>query len=150
MSQIRVLRSPNETDDAPRFPVLPIPDSHVELVSQPHGCVITTVAPDGLLQSTAMWFLYDEGKIKFSLIGHRKKFRNLQDNPACTFFLMNPTNMSNVIEVRGTAVVEPDPDKSFVTKVRANYGADGPPDDGPDDHRYVVTIEPARINTIPR
>jgi PPOX class probable F420-dependent enzyme len=130
--------------------VLPIPDSHVELVSQPHGCVITTVAPDGLLQSTAMWFLYDEGKIRFSLIGHRKKFRNLQANPACTFFLMNPTDMSNVIEVRGTAVVEPDPDKTFVTKVRANYGADGPPSDGPDDHRYVVTIEPARINTIPR
>jgi PPOX class probable F420-dependent enzyme len=130
--------------------VLPIPDSHVELVSQPHGCVITTVAPDGLLQSTAMWFLYDEGKIRFSLIGHRKKFRNLQANPACTFFLMSSTDMSNVIEVRGTAVVEPDPDKTFVTKVRANYGADGPPSDGPDDHRYVVTIEPARINTIPR
>lgn len=128
----------------------PIPESHIDLVSQPHGCVITTVAPDGLLQSTAMWFLYDEGAIKFSLIGHRKKFRNLQQNNACTFFLMNPKNMGNVIEVRGTASVTPDPDKAFVTKVRAQYGADGPPSDGPDDHRYVVTIEPTRINTIPR
>ena len=127
-----------------------IPESHVELVSQPHGCVISTVAPDGLVQSTAMWFLSDGGKIRFSLIGHRKKFRNLQANSACTFFLMNPKNMSNVIEVRGNAVMEPDADKAFVTKVRAQYGADGPPSDGPDDHRYVVTIEPTRINTIPR
>jgi PPOX class probable F420-dependent enzyme len=127
-----------------------IPESHVELVSQPHGCVISTVAPDGLVQSTAMWFLYDDGKIKFSLIGHRKKFRNLHANSACTFFLMDPKSMSNVIEVRGNAVMEPDADKAFVTKVRAQYGADGPPSDGPDDHRYVVTIDPTRINTIPR
>lgn len=130
--------------------MIPIPDSHVELVSQPHGCVISTISPGGLVQSTAMWFLYDDGKIKFSLLGHRKKLRNLQTNPACTFFLMNPNNMGNVIEVRGNAIIEPDPDKAFVIKVRAQYGADGPPSDGPDDHRYVVTIDPTRINTIPR
>ena len=130
--------------------MIPIPESHVELVSQPYGCVITTTAPDGLLQSTAMWFLYDEGKIRFSLLGHRKKLRNLRANDACTFFLMNPSNMGNVIEVRGRAVIEPDPDKAFVMKVRQHYGADGPPADGPDDERFVVTIEPTRINTIPR
>lgn len=130
--------------------MLTIPESHVGLVSQPHGCIISTIAPDGLVQSTAMWYLYDDGKIKFSLIGHRKKFRNLQANPACTFFLMNPKSMGNVIEVRGNAIIEPDPDKAFVIKVRAQYGADGPPSDGPDDHRYVVTIDPVRINTIPR
>lgn len=97
-----------------------------------------------------MWFLYDDGKIKFSLLGHRKKFRNLQANDACTFFLMNPSNMGNVIEVRGRAIIEPDPDKAFVAKVRKQYGADGPPSDGPDDERYIITIDPVRINTIPR
>jgi len=130
--------------------VIPIPESHVDLVSQPYGCIISTTAPDGLIQSTAMWFLYDQGKIKFSLIGHRKKYRNLQANDACTFFLMDPNSMGNVIEVRGRAEIEADPDKSFVAKVRAQYGADGPPTDGPDDHRFVVTINPTRINTIPR
>lgn len=126
-----------------------IPESHHELVSQPHGCVITTVAPDGLLQSTAMWFLFEDGQIKFSLLGHRKKYRNLVANPACTFFLMNPASMGNVIEVRGVAQIEPDPDKAFVAKVRAHYGAEGPPTDGPDDERFVVTIDAKRINVIP-
>ena len=68
-------------------PVIAIPESHLDLVRQPHGCVITTVAPDGLLQSTAMWFLFEDDKIKFSLLGHRKKYRNLQANPACTCLL---------------------------------------------------------------
>ena len=132
--------------------MLALPESHLSLVTQPLGCVITTLAPNGLPQSTAMWFLYDEaydggtGAVRFSLLEHRRKFRNLQANPACTFFLMNPDNMGDVIEVRGRAVFDPDPDKSFVIKVREQYGASGPPTDGPDDNRWIVTIDPERIN----
>ncbi len=127
-----------------------IPESHLELVSQPYGCVITTLAPSGLPQSTGMWFLFEDGSIRFSLLEHRKKYRNLRENPACTFFLMSPESMIETIEVRGTATFEPDPDKAFVTKVRAQYGADGPPSDGPDDHRWIVTINPDRVNTTGR
>lgn len=123
-----------------------IPESHLALVNQPLGCVITTIAPSGLPQSTGMWFLFDDGVIKFSLLEHRRKFRNLQANPACTFFLMDPKSMINTIEVRGTATFETDPDKAFVTRVRAHYGADGPPSDGADDRRHIVTIIPQRIN----
>lgn len=124
-----------------------IPESHVELVSRPVGGVVTTIAPSGLPQSTGMWFLYEDGKIKFSLLESRKKYRNLRANPACTFFLMSPDRMIDTIEVRGLADFEPDPDKAFVTRVRAQYGADGPPADGPDDVRWIVSIEPSRINT---
>ena len=127
-----------------------IPESHVELVSRPYGCVITTIAPSGLPQSTGMWFLYDAGKIKFSLLEHRKKYRNLRRDPGCSFFLMSPTSMIDTIEVRGRVTFEPDPDKEFVTRVRGHYGADGPPSDGPDEHRWIVTIEPERINTTGR
>ena len=126
--------------------MLSIPESHVDLVSRPHGCVITTIAPSGLPQSTGMWFLYDDGAIRFSLLEHRKKYRNLRENPACTFFLMSPDRMIDTVEVRGRATFEPDPDKAFVTRVRAHYGAQGPPTDGPDDHRWIVTIDPDRVN----
>lgn len=126
--------------------MMSIPDTHVDLVSQPHGCVITTIAPNGLPQSTGMWFLFDDGAIRFSLLEHRKKYRNLRANPACTFFLMSPQRMIDTVEVRGRATFEADPDKAFVTRVRAHYGAQGPPADGPDDHRWIVTIEPDRVN----
>ena len=58
--------------------------------------------------------------------------------------------MIDTIEVRGRAAFEEDPDKAFVSKVRAQYGADGPPSDGPDDRRWVITIEPDRVNTTGR
>ncbi len=124
-----------------------IPESHVELVSAPNACVITTLAPSGLPQSTGMWFLLDEGQIKFSLLEHRKKYRNLRANSACTFFLMNPKNMGQTVEVRGTVSFKRDDDKAFVGRVRSQYGAAGPPSDGPGDQRWILTIEPTRINT---
>lgn len=124
-----------------------IPESHVALVSAPLGCAITTLAPSGLPQTTGMWFLFEDGKIRFSLLEKRKKYRNLRANPACTFFLMNPKSMGETIEVRGNATFEADPDKAFVGRVRAQYGAGGPPSDGPEDHRWIVTIDPQRINT---
>jgi hypothetical protein len=34
--------------------------------------------------------------------------------------------------------------------VREQYGAEGPPSDGPADHRFVVNIDPSRINTNPQ
>ncbi len=128
----------------------PIPASHVELVDKPLGCVITTIAPSGLPQSTGMWFLHDGGVIRFSLLEKRRKYRNLRANPACTFFLMNPTSMGETIEVRGRATFEADPDKSFVQRVRTHYGFPTPPTDGPGDDRWIVTIEPDRINTTGR
>lgn len=124
-----------------------IPESHLAFVQQPLGCVITTLTPGGLPQSTGMWFLFDDGAIRFSLLEHRKKYRNLRANPACTFFLMDPKNMGRTIEVRGRATFEADPDKAFVTRVRAQYGAAGPPSDAPDENRWIVTIDPARVNT---
>ena len=130
--------------------MLTIPESHLELARRPHGCAITTIAPSGLPQTTGMWFLYTDDTIKFSLLSHRKKFHNLKANPACTFFLMDPKSMSNTIEVRGNATLEPDPGKKFVTRVRAHYGAEGPPKDGPNDDRYVVTIEASTINILGR
>lgn len=127
-----------------------VPQSHIDLISQPFGCVITTLAPNGLPQSTGMWFLFEDGKVRFSLLEKRKKYRNLRENPACTFFLMSPHNMGETIEVRGTASFEADDHKSFVTRVRTQYGAEGPPTEPAEDQRWIITIEPDRINTTGR
>lgn len=124
-----------------------LPESHIDLISQPFGCVITTLAPNGLPQSTGMWFLYEEGKVRFSLLEKRKKYRNLRENSACTFFLMSPHNMGETIEVRGNATFETDDEKDFVTRVRKQYGASGPPKEPAEDQRWIITIEPTKINT---
>lgn len=122
------------------------PDSHLDLLTAPGVGILSTVTPAGLVQSTAVWFLFDEGQIKVSISDARKKLRNLQANPTATFFLLDPTNAFRFLEARGTATVEPDSDFSFRAKVGAKYGADIAQFDQPGDLRYTVTLQPATVN----
>ena len=54
---------------------LAIPDTHVDLLSQPLVGVLTTIGADGLPQSTALWFLLDDGELKMSVRTDRKSTR---------------------------------------------------------------------------
>ena len=123
-----------------------LPESLLDLFTAPGTGILSTVTPSGEVQSTAIWYLYDEGALKFSISDARKKLRNLQENPNATFFLIDPTNPFRFVEVRGTAVVVPDPDFSFRAKVGAHYNADVSSFDAPGALRFVVTLNPTRVN----
>ena len=122
------------------------PATHDDLLTAPAVGILSTITPEGLVQSTAVWFLFEDGTLKFSFSNARKKLRNLQANPAATFFLLDPANAFRFVEIRGTATIEPDADFSFRGKVGAHYGADLSGFDQPGDERFVVTLNPSRIN----
>ena len=52
------------------------------------------------------------------------------------------------LELRGTARLEDDADKSFARKVGAKYDADLAAYDAPGDERVVATIEPTNIRAV--
>jgi PPOX class probable F420-dependent enzyme len=122
------------------------PDSHLDLLTQPGIAIFSTNTPGGDIQSTALWYLLDDGALKISISGARKKFRNLQQNPNANFFILDPANPFRFIEVRGTATIELDEGFAFRAKVGAHYSTDLSNFDGPDDLRYIVTLQPTRIN----
>jgi PPOX class probable F420-dependent enzyme len=123
-----------------------LPTSHRDLLDAPGVGILSTITPNGDVQSTAIWYLHDDGQLKISISAARKKLRNLQSNPSATFFLLDPTNPFRFVEIRGKATVEADADFSFRAKVGSHYGADLSNFDQPGDLRYVVTLHPARVN----
>ena len=124
-----------------------LPESHKDLYDAPGVATLSTVTPDGLIQSTAVWYLLDDdGQLKVSLSDARRKLRNLQANPAATLFFLDPANPFRTLEVRARVTIEPDPDFSFRAKVGARYGADVAAFDQPGDKRYTVTLHPVRVN----
>ena len=123
------------------------PDSALDLLRSPGTAILSTTTPGGEIQSTALWYLLDDGALKISLAGSRKKLRNLREHPGVTFFLLDPTNPFHFIEVRGTATVAPDPGYAFRDKVGAQYSTDVSTFDQPGEERFIVTIEPTAINT---
>lgn len=125
---------------------LALPESHRDLLEAPGVGILSTITPAGLIQSTGIWFLVDDGQVKISISSARKKLRNLQDNPVATFFLLDPANPFRFVEVRGTVTLEPDTDFAFRAKVSAKYSTDIAGFDQPGDTRQVATIQATTIN----
>lgn len=125
-----------------------IPESHRDLLEAPVA-TLATIGPDRKPQLSAVWFLHEDGQIKVSLNTARQKTKNLQHDPAVTFFVLDPENPMRYLEVRGDASLAADPDYAFADRVGAKYGgADLRQMDGPDGSRVVVTINPTKVNAI--
>jgi PPOX class probable F420-dependent enzyme len=123
-----------------------IPDSHRNLLDQPVA-TLATVDGEGRPQLTEVWFLAEDGRVKFSLNTSRQKVRNLEHRSACSVLLLDLANPYRYVEIRGDAVLEPDDDYAFADRVGAKYGADLRDNDQPGDRRVVVTVRPARVHT---
>jgi PPOX class probable F420-dependent enzyme len=124
-----------------------IPESYRDLLGVQFA-TLATVGPDGRPQLSEIWFLAEDDTVRLSLNTSRQKTKNLTHNPACNLFILDPTNPFRYLELRGDAVVEPDDDYSFASKVGAKYGADLTQYDKPGESRVVVTINPIRVNTV--
>jgi PPOX class probable F420-dependent enzyme len=126
------------------------PESFRELLESPGVCVLSTLEPNGGPQTSAVWYLLDDdGKLKMSLNGARRKVQNmLRDNKISVIFV-DPENPHRNLELRGTADLQVDEDCSFRDKVGDQYGEDVSVHDKPGDTRYIVTVEPARVRVWP-
>ncbi|MGH3673085.1 MAG: PPOX class F420-dependent oxidoreductase [Pseudonocardiaceae bacterium] len=124
-----------------------MPDSHRDLLESPVA-VLATVGSDGRPQVSAVWFLAEDGMVRFSLNTARQKVKNLQRNPACTVFILDLANPMRYLEVRGDAEISPDSDYGFADRVGARYGTDLRNMDTPGESRVIVSVRPVKINAV--
>ncbi len=82
---------------------LPVPDSHLDLLTRPINGVLTTMMPDGQPQSTLVWCDYDGQCAQVNTTAERQKGRNMRANPHVTLLIVDPDNTARYIEIRGTA-----------------------------------------------
>lgn len=120
------------------------PESHRDLLETKFA-TLATLGKDGGPQLTEVWFLFEDGKVRTSLNDSRLKTKNLAARPLCSLFILDLANPFRYLDVRGTAVVEPDDDYAFAARLGAKYGADVRDHDGPGEKRVVVTIEPTNV-----
>ncbi len=84
--------------------VVSISASHVDLLCGPVHGILTTLMPDGQPQSSVVWVDYDGVHVLINTTLERQKGRNMQANPRVTLLVIDPTNGSRWIEVRGKVV----------------------------------------------
>jgi PPOX class probable F420-dependent enzyme len=123
-----------------------IPDSHRDLLDVPVA-TLATIGGDGRPQLSEVWFHVEGDNIKLSLNTARQKTKNLQRNPGCGLLILDLANPRRYVEIRGDAVIQPNPDRAFANRVGAEYGVDLIKMDNPGESRVVVTISPVRVRS---
>jgi PPOX class probable F420-dependent enzyme len=80
---------------------LPIPDSHLDLLSAPIHGVLTTMMPDGQPQSSLVWCNHDGACACVNTTRERQKGRNMARNPKVSLLVVDPENTARYLEIRG-------------------------------------------------
>lgn len=80
---------------------LPIPESHLDLLTRHIHAVLTTMMPDGQPQSSLVWCDYDGQCACLNTTLQRQKGRNLSANPKAALLVVDPEDTSRYIEIRG-------------------------------------------------
>lgn len=80
---------------------IPIPASHLDLLTRPIPSVLTTLMPDGQPQSSLMWCDCDGQCARINTTAERRKGRNMLADPRVTLLIVDPDDTSRYIEIRG-------------------------------------------------
>jgi PPOX class probable F420-dependent enzyme len=114
---------------------------------------VTTMRPDARMSTNPMAVvLGDDGIIRLSTITSRRKVRNLLADDRISICVVQPDNLNRYVEVRGRAVLEPDPDRTFIDSIAQRYmDVDRYPFDRSDDERVIISLVPEHVSspTIP-
>ena len=82
---------------------VPIPASHLDLLTRPICGVLTTMAPDGRPESSLVWVDTDGTCARVNTTLERRKGRNLQGDSKVSLLVVDPDNTGRFIQVRGDA-----------------------------------------------
>ena len=85
------------------FEALPVPASHLDLLSRPICGVLTTMGRDGQPQSSLVWVDWDGACARVNTTLERQKGRNLVANPRVSLLVVDPDNPARYLQLRGHA-----------------------------------------------
>lgn len=135
--------------------IIDVPASHRDLLQSPVHGVLTTLMPDGTPQCSVIWVDYDGLNLLINTTLERQKGRNMQANPRVTVLVVDPSDTSRWIEIRGwvremTQIgAEAHADKltqRYCPGKSHFYGDIHPPEQRQKETRVIVKVEPTKIS----
>lgn len=75
-----------------------------EMASSRNFAMLTTLMPDGQPQAHVMWVGADDDHVLMNTEVHRRKFRNVENDPRVTVTIWDAENPYRYVEVRGRVI----------------------------------------------
>ncbi|MFF3223153.1 PPOX class F420-dependent oxidoreductase [Nocardia suismassiliense] len=110
---------------------------------------VATINPNGEPHLTVIWLKRDGDDLLFSTTTDRRQGKNLARDPRVTVMINPPENPYTYAEVRGTATLTPDPDKTLPDELSLKYTGQKYLDFNPasvnDGPRVIVRVTPRKV-----
>lgn len=116
-------------------PAVPIPDSHLDLLTGPVHGVLSTMGPDGQPQSSLVWVDAKDHVAVINTTLERQKGRNMLANPKVNLLVVDPGNTSRYIQIRGDAELTTDGALDHLDAITRKYTSN------PAFYGYVYPVE---------
>ena len=97
----RVSPAPAPAAGVAPLAAVPIPASHLDLLTLPIHGVLTTLMPGGQPQSSLVWCDYDGACARVNTTRERWKGRNMLADPRVSLLIVDPEDTSRYLEIRG-------------------------------------------------
>ena len=123
-----------------------IPGSFRDLLDLPVA-TLATVGRSGYPQVSQVWFTFEDGTVRTSVIASRQKYLNAKRHPKATFVFLDPTDPQRYLEVRGDVTVQDDPQLEYLTHMLTKYGLTLDQFGGEKTERKILTVTPVRART---
>lgn len=120
---------------------LPIPSTHLDLLTEPIHGILTTMMPDGQPQSSLVWCDFDGECARINSSLERQKGRNLARNPKATLLVVDPQDTSRYIEIRGEVELLREGALEHLDEITRRYTAH------PCYYGYVFPVEKKALET---
>lgn len=115
------------------------------ILDGPNLAVVATLMDDGSPHTSTVWFVRDGDHILFSVTADKVKARNLTRDPRVSVTVFDLANPYQSVDVRGTAELIEDPDKSLAKTLSQRYLGQDPAPEPEEVKRFVARVVPRRV-----
>lgn len=112
---------------------------------------VATIGPTGQPHLIVVWLDREGDELIYSTTVTRQQYRNLVRDPRLTVLIAPPDNQYIYAEIRGTAILEPDPERALPDKMSLKFT--GKPLAGfrqgavDEEERVIVRITPTKVRS---
>ena len=92
-----------------------------------------------------MWFMWKNGAVVFSLVDGRQKLRNLQREPRASVVIVDPTEPTRYLELRGRVELVLDPQFALEREIAEKYRGTHVDHEQPGTMRFAATLSVDRV-----
>jgi PPOX class probable F420-dependent enzyme len=125
-----------------------IPRPLLPLLESTATAFVSTIGPRGEPQTTPLWFLWEDGRLQISLVEGRQKLRNLRRDPRISVVVVDPTEPTWYLELRGRIdALTPDPDLALERKVAEKYTGSHVDIEPPGTPRYATSVVVEKVTS---